>query len=78
MAAVSKKRTMGEITKPNGGSSSGKKTIESAKSTADTSKTLWIEKYAPKSVEELVVNKKKVGEFIEIAEESGGGGFLVL
>ena len=69
MAAVSKKRTVGEITKPNGGSSSGKKTIESGKSAANASSaTLWIEKHAPRSVEELVVNKKKVGEFIEIAE----------
>jgi len=40
--------------------------------------TLWIEKYAPKTIEELVINKKKVEEFIKIVEENGGGGFLVL
>ena len=71
MAAVSKKRTVGEMTKPNGGSSSaGKKTIELGKSAADASSaaTLWIEKHAPRCVEEVVVNKKKVGEFTEIAE----------
>ena len=68
MAAVSKKRTVGEMTKPNG-SSSGKKTVESGKSADNVSAaTLWIEKHAPRSVEELVINKKKVGEFIEIAE----------
>ena len=36
---------------------------------------LWIEKHAPQTMEELVVNKKKKEEFIEIAK---GGGFLVL
>lgn len=39
---------------------------------------LWIEKYTPQTIDDLVVNKKKVKEFIEIAEESGGGGFLIL
>ena len=80
MAAVSKKRTVGEITKPNGGSSSGKKTIMQGKSAAEDSSaaTLWIEKHAPRSVDEVMVNKKKVGEFTEIAEKDGGGGFLVL
>ena len=37
---------------------------------------MWIEKHAPRTLEELAVNKKKVKEFIEIAEEQGG--FLVL
>ncbi len=40
--------------------------------------SLWIEKHAPKTIEELVINKKKVQEFIDIVEENGGGGILVL
>lgn len=39
---------------------------------------MWIDKHAPNCMEDLVINKKKVGEFLEIAEENGGGGFLVL
>lgn len=39
---------------------------------------MWIDKYSPQSVEELVINKKKVREFIDIIEEGAGGGFLVL
>ena len=74
MTTVSKKRTVGEITKPDGGSSS-KKTAMASES---DSSTLWIEKHAPKTIEELVINKKKVKEFIEVVEENGGGGFLVL
>lgn len=40
--------------------------------------SLWIEKHAPQTLEEIVVNKKKVKEFIEVVEENGGGGILIL
>ena len=70
MQAASKKRKIGEITKTY---SSGNKSL--AESDA---KTLWIEKYAPKTMDELVINKNKVKEFVKIAEENGGGGFLTL
>lgn len=33
---------------------------------------LWIDKYEPKSVPELAMNKKKVQEFVEIAEREHG------
>ena len=32
---------------------------------------LWIEKYAPKTLQELAINKKKVEEFAQIAESPG-------
>jgi len=40
--------------------------------------SLWIDKHAPKTIDELVINKKKVQEFTDIVEENGGGGILVL
>lgn len=40
--------------------------------------SLWTEKHAPQTIDELVINKKKVQEFIELVESHGGGGFLVL
>ena len=70
MNASSKKRTVGEITKE--GSSSGNKRAQNV----NDASMMWIEKHAPRTLEELAVNKKKVKEFIEIAEEQGG--FLVL
>ena len=70
---TSKKRSYGEITRE--GVSSGNK---SRAIPGEPDKTIWIEKHAPKTIDELAVNKKKVKEFIEIAEDNGGGGFLVL
>ena len=60
-----------------GDSSSGKKTdVEAIKAQQKRlASTLWIEKFAPTALDELVINKKKVSEFCEIAEL---GGFLVL
>lgn len=40
--------------------------------------SLWIEKHAPQTLEELVVNKRKIKEFIDVVEENGGGGILIL
>lgn len=51
--------------------------LASAKSNKDTT-SLWIEKHAPTSLDDLVVNRKKIKEFTDIVEENGGGGFLVL
>ena len=62
---------MDEITPPSG-SGSGKRGAAKA---GEPERTLWIEKHAPQTMEELVVNKKKKDEFVEIAN---GGGFLVL
>ena len=61
---------MGEMTPPAG--SGGKRAGAKA---GEPERTLWIEKHAPQTMEELVVNKKKKDEFVEIAN---GGGFLVL
>lgn len=79
IVTISKKRTIDQLTKPevengSGGMSGGAKTATGCKDAS----ALWIEKYAPKSLDELAVNKKKVEEFIRIVEENGGGGFLVL
>ena len=39
---------------------------------------MWIEKYAPQTLDDLVVNKAKVREFVETVEEGAGGGFLII
>ena len=71
---MSKKRTVQQKTQ-----SVGEAQASKGSNQGDfTDKRLWIEKHAPQTIEELVVNKKKVKEFIDIAEEGGGGGFLVL
>ena len=75
MTSASKKRTLGEITKPNASGSGGH---NKAVGQPQDPNMLWIEKYAPNTIEELVINKKKVKEFIDIAEDDTGGGFLVL
>ena len=62
------------ITRPESVTKGRAPTASGARTLADHS--LWIDKHAPQTTEELVVNKKKVKEFSEIAE--GTGGFLVL
>lgn len=32
---------------------------------------MWIDKYAPKTIEELAINKQKVREFMKVAENPG-------
>ena len=75
MTGASKKRTLGEITKSNASGSGGQ---NKAAGQPQDPNTRWIEKDAPNTIEELVINKKKVKEFIDIAEDNTGGGFLVL
>ena len=57
---------------PPSGSGSGK---QAGAKVGEPERTLWIEKHAPQAMEELVINKKKKDEFVEIAN---GGGFLLL
>lgn len=59
---LSKKRQVNQITGSSSGGD-GKKIVTSAARDA-----LWIEKHAPTSIEELVVNKKKISEFVDIVE----------
>ena len=43
-----------------------------------SSSTLWTEKYQPKTTEELAVHKKKVQEFIDIAQGEMASNILIL
>ena len=65
------------MTQASGSGSGGSGKLGRELSQTDSS-MMWIDKYSPQSVEELVINKKKVREFIDIIEEGSGGGFLVL
>ena len=39
--------------------------------TSDDQAELWIDKYAPKTIDELSINKQKVREFMKVAENPG-------
>ena len=58
--AKSKKRTIAQITKDD-------KVMDSQ----EWKSTIWIEKYAPKTLTELAIQKKKLEEFLELADNPG-------
>ena len=39
---------------------------------------LWIDRYAPKTIEELAINKKKVAEFLEMTQGGQAASILLL
>ena len=46
--------------------------VEEKRVQMNNEREMWIDKYEPKNVVELAMNKKKVQEFVEIAEKDYG------